>query len=225
MEPFSALLAFCAGNSPVTGEFPSQRPVTRSFDVFFDVRLNKRLSKQSWCWWFETPSRSLCRHRNALYNRTIWYTLFCYFSVLCVRVCASARVCVYAIYTWCRKSMWKWILFLVWAITQCSYLLCVIFMLLGFCSGLLTITFVEPIFFYPNDCQSDSQWTNIVAIWIKTHDFRLRTCILKTLSANCKYYFCLIVNKLMWCINEWKEVTWHSRKRSFKPVWILCLYD
>ena len=35
------------GNSPVTGEFPSQRPVTRSFDVFFDLRLNKRLSKQS----------------------------------------------------------------------------------------------------------------------------------------------------------------------------------
>ena len=35
METFSALLALCAGNSPVTGEFPSQRPVTRSFDIFF----------------------------------------------------------------------------------------------------------------------------------------------------------------------------------------------
>ena len=51
----SALLALCAGNSPVTCEFPAQRPVTRSFDVFFDLRLNKRLSKQSWGWWFETP--------------------------------------------------------------------------------------------------------------------------------------------------------------------------
>ena len=61
---FSALLAFCAGNSPVTGEFPTQRPVTRSFDVFFDLRLNKQLSKQSWGWWFETPSRSLWRHCN-----------------------------------------------------------------------------------------------------------------------------------------------------------------
>ena len=39
METFSALLALCAGNSPVTGEFPSQRPVTRSFDVYFDLRL------------------------------------------------------------------------------------------------------------------------------------------------------------------------------------------
>ena len=38
----SALLALCAGNSPVTGEFPSQRPVMRGFDVFFDLRLNKR---------------------------------------------------------------------------------------------------------------------------------------------------------------------------------------
>ena len=64
METFSALLALCEGNSPVTGEFPSQRPVTQSFDVFFDLRLNKRLSKQSWGWWFETPSRLLWRHCN-----------------------------------------------------------------------------------------------------------------------------------------------------------------
>ena len=38
METFSALLAICAGNSPVPGEFPTQRPVTRSFDVYFDLR-------------------------------------------------------------------------------------------------------------------------------------------------------------------------------------------
>ena len=61
---FSALLAICAGNSPVTGEFPAQRPVKRSFDVFFDLRLSKRLSKQPWCWWFETSSRPLWRHCN-----------------------------------------------------------------------------------------------------------------------------------------------------------------
>ena len=64
METFSALLAFSAGNSPVPGEFPAQRPVTRSFDVFFDLRLNKRLSKHSWGWWFETLPRPLWRHRN-----------------------------------------------------------------------------------------------------------------------------------------------------------------
>ena len=64
METFSALLAICAGNSPVPGEFPAQRSVTQSFDVFFDLRLNKRLSKQPWGWWFKTLSRSLWRHRN-----------------------------------------------------------------------------------------------------------------------------------------------------------------
>ena len=57
METFSALLAICTGNSPVTGEFPAQRPVTRSLDVLFDLRLNKRLSKQWWSWW-------LWRHSN-----------------------------------------------------------------------------------------------------------------------------------------------------------------
>ena len=64
METFSALLALCEGNPPVTDGFPSQRPVSRSFDVFFDVRLNKRPSKQSRCSWFETPWRSLWHHRN-----------------------------------------------------------------------------------------------------------------------------------------------------------------
>ena len=66
IENFSALLAICAGDSPVTGEFPTQRPVTRSFDVFFDLRPNKRLSKQWWGWWFETPSSPLWRHCNDL---------------------------------------------------------------------------------------------------------------------------------------------------------------
>ena len=45
-----------AGDAPVTGDFLAQRPVTRSFDVFFDLHLNKRLSKQSWCWWFDEMS-------------------------------------------------------------------------------------------------------------------------------------------------------------------------
>ena len=57
METFLALL--------VPGEFPTQRPVTRSFDVFFDLRPNKRLSTQSWGWWSETPSHSFWRHSYA----------------------------------------------------------------------------------------------------------------------------------------------------------------
>ena len=51
------------GEFTVTGEFTAQRPVTQSFDVFFDLRLNKELSKQPCGWWFETPSRPLWRHR------------------------------------------------------------------------------------------------------------------------------------------------------------------
>ena len=46
---------------------PAQRPVTRSFDVFFHIRLNKRLSKQSRGWWFETLPRPIWRHSNARY--------------------------------------------------------------------------------------------------------------------------------------------------------------
>ena len=65
-ETFSASLdlcnAFCEVNPPITGGLHSQRPVRRSFDVFFDVPRNKRLSKQSKCWWFGTPRRSLWRH-------------------------------------------------------------------------------------------------------------------------------------------------------------------
>ena len=54
------------GEFTVTDEFPSQRPVTRSFDVFFDLRLNQQLSKQSRGWWFETPLCPLWRHRTVM---------------------------------------------------------------------------------------------------------------------------------------------------------------
>ena len=81
METFSALLAICAGNSPVPGEFPTQRPVTRSFDVYFNLRPNKRLSKQLWGWWFETQSRPLWRYRNGILftqcPASTWRTVFC----------------------------------------------------------------------------------------------------------------------------------------------------
>ena len=82
METFSALLAICAENSPVPGEFPAQRPVTRSFDVFFDLRLNKRLSKQLWGWWFETLSHPLWRHRNGTICVNVGVSC-CYHSQQC----------------------------------------------------------------------------------------------------------------------------------------------
>ena len=88
METFSTLLVICAGNSPVTSEFPAQRPVARSFSVFFDLHLNKRLSKQLWGWWFETPSGPLWRHSSALYCTLAFHSAvheFVYLSVILSR--------------------------------------------------------------------------------------------------------------------------------------------
>ena len=73
METFSESLALCGGNSPVTGEFPTQRPVTQSFDVFYDLRLNKWLSKQWWGWWFVTPSYSVESPSMVDPQWNIWY--------------------------------------------------------------------------------------------------------------------------------------------------------
>ena len=86
MEIFSALLALCAGNSPVTGEFHIQRPVTHSFDVFFDRHLNKPLSKQWWDWWFETPWHPLWRHCDVIaFIKPFWATLYQHSTPLLVQ--------------------------------------------------------------------------------------------------------------------------------------------
>ena len=69
IETFSALLALCAGNSPVTGEFPSQRPVTLTFNIFFGLHLNKLLSKRLRRQWFEMPLCLLWRHCNECQQR------------------------------------------------------------------------------------------------------------------------------------------------------------
>ena len=63
METFSALLALCVEISPVTDKFSSQRPVARSFNVFFDLGLNIRLSKHR-------GTGDLIRHR-AYYDLTV----------------------------------------------------------------------------------------------------------------------------------------------------------
>ena len=60
METFSALLSLCAGNSSITGEFPSQRPAARSFEYFFDLSLDKQFR----CRWFEAPLHLLWVHCN-----------------------------------------------------------------------------------------------------------------------------------------------------------------
>ena len=113
METFSALLALCAGNSPVTGEFPSQRPVTQSFEIFFDVRLNKRMIKKSIRRWIETKLRSLCRYCNDMqrvvktfdvhmheqWQRCCWYASN--HSVMM----ADLRLCKIVRYSSCQRQM------------------------------------------------------------------------------------------------------------------------
>ena len=67
LSPNSAVISWGFWTYFFIGEFPAQRPVTRSFDVFFDLRLNKPLSKQWWGWWFETLWGPLWRHCNAVF--------------------------------------------------------------------------------------------------------------------------------------------------------------
>ena len=67
METLSALLVLCVGNSPVTGEFPSQKPLTRSFDIFFDLRLKNR-------WVNKRGAGDLRRHR-AHYDVIVMFRL------------------------------------------------------------------------------------------------------------------------------------------------------
>ena len=66
------------GHLGVTSEFPAQRPVLWSFDVFFDLHLNKRLCKHLWGWWFETPSCPLWCHCNVwcFAAPTSWHVRF-----------------------------------------------------------------------------------------------------------------------------------------------------
>ena len=111
METFSALLAICAGNSPVPGEFPTQRPVTRRFDVYFDLRPNKRLSKQSWGWWFETLSCSLWRHRNEVLfakTRSPWCSSFLMFECRSY-VCTGLKHGLLCSWGWpCHDDLITW---------------------------------------------------------------------------------------------------------------------
>ena len=94
METFSALMALCAGKSLVSGEFPSQRPVTRRIDVFFDLRLNELLSKHHWRRWF-------WRHR-AHYDVTVMQKQASHPTGHHCTAWSSARLCFYQM-----RSAWS----------------------------------------------------------------------------------------------------------------------
>ena len=122
METFSALLALCAGNSPVPGEFPAQRQVTRNFDVFFDLCQDKHLSKQCRGWWFETPSCPLswchcietgllsalddsqCRH----YLNQCWLTVNCTPQIVMI-IAHAMNFCERRDALSGLESCWNWV--------------------------------------------------------------------------------------------------------------------
>ena len=84
MEVFSGLLALCGGNPPVTGGFPSQRPVTRSFDISFDLRLNGRANNRD-----AGDLRRHCAHYDC--NNTSSFKFLC-LSRISYDFCCTADV-------------------------------------------------------------------------------------------------------------------------------------
>ena len=74
--------------------FHFQRPVTRSFDVFFDLRPNKRLSKQSWGWRFEKLSLQLWRHSNVKDDDKIYLTLVERLANSLYMTCTNVQCCL-----------------------------------------------------------------------------------------------------------------------------------
>ena len=92
--------------SPVNS--PHKGPVTRSFDVFFDLRLNKWLSKQSWGWWFETPSCSLWRPCNEG-NVASGEHIEAWSNTLCRRHFQRTSLNQNTSETWLHQSSFLWI--------------------------------------------------------------------------------------------------------------------
>ena len=113
METFSALLAFCAGNSPVTGEFPAQRPVKRSFDVFFDLHpwIND---------WINNREAGDLRHNRSHYDVIVMAPQSIIYASLCCRGMISFSVLIQSVYHFCdfpwspvsspHKGQWRGVL-------------------------------------------------------------------------------------------------------------------
>ena len=108
MKTFSVSLAFCVGNSPVTGEFPSQRPVMWSFDISFDLCINKWLSKNSRRRWFEMPLHELWCHCNGkLLAEVKTYVVCCTYIVCCTCImCCTLIILVNFLESTHNKHPW-----------------------------------------------------------------------------------------------------------------------
>ena len=130
------------------GEFLAQRPLTRSFGVFIDLRLNKRLSKQPCGWWFETPAWSLWRHRNVIIiSKVISQTQFVLSSML--QNTLDDKSTLIQAMAWChQKKTWN----------NVDPDLCRHMASLGH-----------------NDFKSNSPWSTIIHLWPVTHSISRHT--------------------------------------------------
>ena len=100
----------------VTGEFHSQRPVTRRFDIFYDLRLNKRLSKRSESWWFETPQRSIWRHCNvtpSINNTHYLEVVYHYVTLRHLSPFIGAKFAINLWSTTCTQAIYKGVRYLM----------------------------------------------------------------------------------------------------------------
>ena len=88
MDTFSALMAISAGNSPVSGEFPAQRPVTWSFDVFFDLHWINR--------WVNNGGAGDLRRYRAQYDVIVMYQMRLWFGSMssCTTMSSYSKCCV-----------------------------------------------------------------------------------------------------------------------------------
>ena len=73
---FSRYWPFVMGIHRLPMDSHHKGPVTRDFDIFFDVSLNKQLSKQAICWWFETPCSCDVSAMRKMYDNSIMNTTF-----------------------------------------------------------------------------------------------------------------------------------------------------
>ena len=118
---------------------PRTKPVTRSFDVFFDLRLNKHLSKQWWCWWFETPSYPLWRHCDVACVRRMEFQ----------KRCAQIQLISVLHGIHCRYLSWRMEHEVLWGYNQ-LHLKCIFFSFTCFCWA------IKLVFCYRTFCPSRS---------------------------------------------------------------------
>ena len=109
---------FSRVSGPLCGEFTGHRwiPRTKAIDVFFDLRLNKRMSKQWWGWWFVTSRHSLWRHFNVLSGSLQrWECRLLKYFILENRnlfvVCSRHFCCRWRKALRRRQSSWYWCIY------------------------------------------------------------------------------------------------------------------